>query len=257
MAEHTNRPVAATPNASGGYAIGPYRFTETDARKTVQLAGYLWDQFEINADGVGYSDDRRAVIAPVLPALTGSTLADDLAADLAAVWHTLTSVGPLLRAAGHLPIRSEGTVTHLASARGGVPKRSVDRVDVGFAGVVGDGQAHRVHHGRPWQALCIWSQELIDATSADGHPIFAGAAGENITIGGIDWRLVRPGVRLQIGGVLCEISAFAEPCSQNARWFADGDYERMAKERGPVSRAYATVLQPGAVSVGDSAILEP
>jgi hypothetical protein len=31
----------------------------------------------------------------------------------------------------------------------------------------------------------------------------------------------------------------------------------MHHERGPVSRVYATVLQPGVIAVGDAAVLEP
>ena len=63
-------------------------------------------------------------------------------------------------------------------------------------------------------------------------------------------------MRLQLGEVLCEVSAFALPCSQNKQWFAGGDFEAMHHDRGP-SRVYATVLTPGRVVTGDPAILEP
>ena len=90
---------------------------------------------------------------------------------------------------------------------------------------------------------------------AAGHPIAAGSAGENVTVRGLDWADVRPGTRLRMGTVLCEISAWALPCKHNARWFADGDFNRMHHERGPVSRAYATVLEPGGIRTGDPAVL--
>ena len=122
---------------------------------------------------------------------------------------------------------------------------------------MGDRQGTRVHHGRPWQALCLWSTEVIDALAAHGHPIASGRAGENITVSGLPWHDVRPGVRVQLGEVLCEVSAYALPCAQNAGWFLDGDFSQMHHERGPVSRLYATVLKPGAVRVGDDAVLEP
>jgi MOSC domain-containing protein YiiM len=48
------------------------------------------------------------------------------------------------------------------------------------------------------------------------------------------------------------LSAYAIPCSKNARWFADGDYERMSHERSDCSRLYARVERPGRVSVGDT-----
>jgi MOSC domain-containing protein YiiM len=162
-----------------------------------------------------------------------------------------------LRAEGSLPAEHHGTVAHLASSKGGVPKRSVDEVMIDRNGVVGDGQRTRLHHGRPWQALCIWSSEVIDGFVADGHPLALGAAGENITITAIPWHLVQSGVRLRIGDALAEASLFALPCKKNARWFSGGDFTLMHHDRGPVSRMYASVLEPGRVRLGDAAVLEP
>ena len=84
-----------------------------------------------------------------------------------------------------------------------------------------------------------------------------GLAGENITVSGLPWADVRAGVRMRIGEVLCEVSAYALPCTSNKRWFIDGDFTVMHYDRGPVSRVYATVLEPGRIAVGDAAILEP
>jgi MOSC domain-containing protein YiiM len=64
-------------------------------------------------------------------------------------------------------------------------------------------------------------------------------------------------VRLRLGDVLCEVSCYAPPCSSNKPFFIDGDFEVMHHGRGPVSRVYATVLEPGRVRTGDAAILEP
>jgi MOSC domain-containing protein YiiM len=64
-------------------------------------------------------------------------------------------------------------------------------------------------------------------------------------------------VRLRIGTVLCEASAYALPCRHNARWFSDGRFDRMHHREGPVSRVYATVLEQGSISPGDAAILKP
>ena len=36
---------------------------------------------------------------------------------------------------------------------------------------------------------------------------------------------LRPGVRLRIGTALCEVSAYAIPCSQNRDWFLDGRFD--------------------------------
>jgi MOSC domain-containing protein YiiM len=227
------------------YSIGPYRFTETDAKRTVRFAGEIFDLY-------GHGRDA-SVIEPLRPPRpTG-----DVEADLAATWSSWTSAGPALRAAGQMPARSEGDVTQLSVSPGGLPKLAVDAAEVTWKGMEGDRQATRVHHGRPWQALCIWSLEVIDEFRRAGHPLEPGRAGENITISGLPWAEVRAGVRLRIGEVLCEVSAYTLPCTSNARWFIDGDFNVMHHDRGPVSRVYATVLEPGRIATGDSAVLEP
>ena len=99
--------------------------------------------------------------------------------------------------------------------------------------------------------------DVIDALHAQGHPIAPGLAGENITLSGLAWADVRAGVRLRLGDVLCEVSAYALPCFQNKPWFVDGEFEVMHHERGNVSRVYATVLEPGSIAMGQPAVLEP
>jgi MOSC domain-containing protein YiiM len=227
------------------YSIGPYRFTETDAKRTVRFGDEIFDL---------YGERRDASVIEHLrpPAATG-----DVAEDLDAVWASWTSAGPALRAAGQLPARTEGTVAQLSVSPGGLPKLPVDQAEVTWAGMEGDRQATRVHHGRPWQALCIWSAEVIEDFRRAGHPLAPGRAGENITITGLPWADVRAGVRLRVGEVLCEVSAYTLPCATNKAWFIDGDFSVMHHERGPVSRVYATVLEPGGISTGDPAILEP
>lgn len=226
------------------YSVGPYTFTQTDADRTVFHARHVWEFIEQGRD--------PAVIAHLFPTLTG-----EVANDLPAVWNAWHAAGEALRAAGQLPARTEGTVSALHASGGGLPKLPIERADVAWGGVAGDRQRNRTHHGRPWQALCIWSDEVIEAFRAQGHPIAPGLAGENITVRGLPWAEVRPGVRLQLGDVLCEVSAYAVPCTHNARWFTDGDFMLMHHDRGPVSRVYATVLQPGSVAAGAAAVLEP
>ncbi len=113
---------------------------------------------------------------------------------------------------------------------------------MGWRGLDGDRQASRKHHGRVWQALCLWSADVVEALAAEGHPVFPGAAGENVSVRGLDWAAVRPGVRLRLGSVLAEVTVPALPCAKNARWFVDGDFNRMHHERDrAVTRWYALV----------------
>ena len=100
-------------------------------------------------------------------------------------------------------------------------------------GLVGDRQTNRKHHGRQFQALCLWSAEVIDELAGLGHPIGPGSAGENLTITGLDWAALRPGTRLRIGSTLAEISFVAVPCAKQTRWFSDGDFNHISHERNP------------------------
>jgi hypothetical protein len=169
----------------------------------------------------------------------------------------LQEAGRRLAASGQFG-RGEGTVHGLFTSGGGVPKLPVDEIDVGPRGLVGDVQKTKKHHGRPWQALCLWSKDKVDLLRAEGHPIHPGAAGENISIEGIPWEQIRPGVRLRIGEVLAECSLYALPCAKNRQWFADRDSVRMHHETEPgISRMYASVLEPGHVRTGDAVVLEP
>lgn len=137
-------------------------------------------------------------------------------------------------------------------SHGGVPKLPVEEAHFSVHGVEGDRHADTVHHGGPDRAVCLYSQEIVESLQAEGHPIHAGAAGENLTVSGLDWSMVRPGVRLQVGSVLLEVTTPTTPCRKNARWFVDGEFNRMHDSKHPGwSRMYARVLEEGLVRTGD------
>jgi MOSC domain-containing protein YiiM len=116
----------------------------------------------------------------------------------------------------------------------------------------GDRQRDGRFHGGPDRALCIYSQERLDALVAEGHPIGRGAIGENVTVFGLPWGEVRPGVRLRIGGVEAEVTAYAAPCSKIAPAFLDEVFARVGQKLNPGwSRVYARVLVEGEIAVGD------
>ena len=233
--------------------VGPYTFSGEDVRRTLQHAD---DLLAHPVDAGAARTARRQRVASLLEG--HAPFADDvgsLAPVLDAVWPEILSARDDL--GGLLPRSQRGVVRQLSMSGGGLPKLATDEVEVGFRGVIGDTQRTRRHHGRPFQALCVWSTEVIDALAAGGHPIGPGSAGENVTIAGLDWPTLFPGVRLEIGEVLCEVSSYAVPCAQNRPWFSDGDVSRIHHDNGDLSRLYATVLRPGTIAVGDAVSLEP
>jgi MOSC domain-containing protein YiiM len=159
--------------------------------------------------------------------------------------------------APHRPTQ-QGTVTQVNASRGGVPKTPMLAARIGADGLEGDRQADRRHHGRQFQALCLWSADVIDELKAQGHPIAPGSAGENLTIAGVDWSLIRPGAIVRIGEAAeAEISFDATPCKKQAQWFSDGDFRRIAIERNPQwVRWYAWVRRPGPVQPGDPVVIQ-
>jgi len=172
--------------------------------------------------------------------------------------HHLMDVARGLAAVGVATPRGTGLVERVNTSAGGVPKNPVAHGRVDRRGLDGDRQADRKHHGRPFQALCLWSADVIEALARDGHPIAAGCAGENLTLRGLDWRSLRPGSRLRIGSALVELSFPAVPCKKQTRWFADGDFKRIAYEVNPQwVRWYGWVREPGDVTPGDAVVVQP
>ena len=255
------------------FTIDGAAYTRQDAEGTFRALGPWWQQLTQGRDAtaawpiarqsIDELEQRLGVeVAPTDPVVALTRLGHLAQHDpdpgvLATALAGLHAAAEALRGAGALPAQAHGTVQQLNTSHGGVPKLPVDAVDVDVTGVVGDRQAVRRHHGRPWQALCIWSADVIDELAAEGHPIAPGRAGENITVRGLPWGDVRAGVRLQIGDVLAEVSVFALPCATNAQWFVHRDFERMHHDRGPVSRVYASVVVGGRIATGDPVVLEP
>jgi MOSC domain-containing protein YiiM len=172
--------------------------------------------------------------------------------------HHQMDAGRGLAAVGAGTPPGEGRVLRINASGGGVPKAAVARGSIGHDGLAGDRQADANHHGRPFQALCLWSAEVIDELRAGGHPIGPGCGGENLTLAGLEWASLRPGARLRVGTALAEVSFPATPCSKQARWFTDGDFTRIDHERNPAwTRWYAWVREPGEVDPGGPVTLQP
>lgn len=154
--------------------------------------------------------------------------------------------------------RTPGRIAAVNVSKGGVPKRPVREARLGVTGLEGDSQRNRRLHGGPMRALCLYSLERIRALQGEGHPIVPGSTGENVTLEGIDWPLLVPGVRLALGDAEVEITSFTAPCGVIRRSFSDYSSMRIGQDEHPGwSRVYARVMAVGTLRLGDDVRILP
>jgi MOSC domain-containing protein YiiM len=150
-----------------------------------------------------------------------------------------------------------GQVESVNTSRGGVPKESVFEALVTAHGVEGDRQHDLRFHGGLNRAVILYSLDVIRVLQSEGHPITIGSTGENLTISGVDWPALGPGMHLRIGGARLEITKYATPCRTIAQSFSALDFTRISQQQHPGwSRLCAKVLADGLVKAGDPVIVE-
>ncbi len=153
---------------------------------------------------------------------------------------------------------ADATVSSINVSDGGVPKQPRSSAWVDANGVEGDRQRDLRYHGGPNRAVALYSLDLMERLQDEGHPIAPGTIGENVTLSGVDWSLMVPGARVQVGEVELELTAYASPCRKIAGSFADGDSTRISQKAHPGwSRVYAKVLHEGRIATGDSVSIAP
>lgn len=139
----------------------------------------------------------------------------------------------------------------LNRSSGGVPKLPVHEARATVNGMEGDNQNDKVYHGGPLRALSLYTLEHILALQDEGHPIFPGSTGENVTLVGLDWSEIEPGTRMRLGEVEIEITAFAVPCQKIADSFSNKRFVRIGEHVRPGwSRMYARVVTEGLLRIG-------
>lgn len=143
-------------------------------------------------------------------------------------------------------------IFQLNCSLGGVPKLPVREAMLTATGLIGDKQKDTRFHGGPTRALCLYALERILELQREGHPIYPGSVGENVTVVGVDWNVLVPGTRLALGpDVVVEITAYTVPCKKIKESFADQRFTRIAQPEHPgEARVYARVLQTGQLTVG-------
>ncbi|MBA2688395.1 MAG: MOSC domain-containing protein [Gemmatimonadaceae bacterium] len=150
-----------------------------------------------------------------------------------------------------------GRIESINISSGGVPKKYVFVVNVLKDRIEGDDQLNKLYHGGPERAVCLFSRELIDELVRDGHPIAPGSTGENLTISGLTWSEIVPGIRLRVGSVLLEVASYTSPCKKIGASFLENYFNRISQKLFPGwSRLYARVLVTGQLQVGDEVVVE-
>jgi MOSC domain-containing protein YiiM len=153
---------------------------------------------------------------------------------------------------------TEGRVHSINVSDGGFLKQPRSSAWIRVDGVEGDRQRDLRFHGGPNRAVALYSLDLIQILQSEGHPIAPGTTGENVTVAGIDWSLMVPGARVQIGEVELELTAYASPCKNIVGSFSDEDSTRVSQKVHPGwSRVYAKVLHEGRIATGDSVSIAP
>ena len=139
---------------------------------------------------------------------------------------------------------------------GGVPKYPVNQAYISKYRVTGDKQNDLKHHGGENRAVCLYSIDLITDLKNEGHPIFAGSTGENITIQGLDWSSLKKGDVIEMGEVKIELTNPTPPCKTIAKSFINEKFVRISENKYPGwSRWYAKVLKEGIVNLNDNVSL--
>ena len=137
----------------------------------------------------------------------------------------------------------------------GICKRPVSgSVEVTELGLRGDKILDSEHHGGPDQAVYAYSADDYDWWASEtGRDYPAGLFGENLTIKGLPSDLY-VGDRLLIGDLVLEATSARIPCGTLATRMHDRGFGLTYRKAGRPG-IYFRVLNPGAVSSGDSVTL--
>jgi MOSC domain-containing protein YiiM len=165
---------------------------------------------------------------------------------------TLPPVGPIVLTGDIAPLGADGRASAIDKKPAPGPWR------IGTAGLAGDAQADRAHHGGAEKALhhypfdhyAAWRMEIGDATALS----VAGGFGENLSTLGWTERNICVGDVVAFGTARLQVSQGRQPCWKLNRRFGVPDMARRVQESGRTGWYYR-VLEPGVAKPGDDLAL--
>lgn len=141
----------------------------------------------------------------------------------------------------------KGTIVSVNTSGGGIPKKPVQSCEVTIDGLVGDDHNHEKHNG-PMNAVSLLDIEDIEDLRAEGFDVYPGAAGENVTVQGMDVDALAVGDRLRTaGGLEIEITKRRKPC-----FVLDAIDPKLKKVIVNRCGMIAKVVRPAVVTPGES-----
>jgi MOSC domain-containing protein YiiM len=149
------------------------------------------------------------------------------------------------------PLRHGGTIVSSAVVKEPLSGPGVLRV----AGLVGDEQADRKHHGGSHKALLVYPCEHYGERSSPAFGLPVGSLGENVSTQGLVETDVRIGDVFSIGETLLQVSQPRRPCFKMAARHGISQLPVQMQEGGHTGY-YLRVLVPGQVSAGQRMTLQ-
>lgn len=149
------------------------------------------------------------------------------------------------------PIAAKSSLT-------GIFKRPVaGPVEIDAQGLKDDAVIDRRHHGGVDQAVYAYFADDYDWWTGElGEAIAPGTFGENLTISGVEGRLVAIGDRFAIGPVVLEVTCHRTPCTVFAARMGDPRWVKRFHRAGRPG-AYCRVIVPGTVEAGTPVTYQP
>ena len=133
----------------------------------------------------------------------------------------------------------------------GLPKHAVNELRITEAGAAGDYNRYRATklRGDPDQAILLMTEAILAQLRSEGWPVRPGDLGENVTLDEVAESDLGPGVRVQLGETVLEITTPCDPCTELHSLPYVGPAHGAEFVRTMVGRRgwYARVLTPGVV----------